>query len=169
VELGLVGGPELLQGEDALAEEAAAVGGVGAVVGHLLLVPAGADAEEAAAGGQIEGGGLLGEEDRVVLGDEEDAGAEPEPAGDGGDHGEGDQGIEEPGEAVVDGGAARVDGGAGARPAGVLGEEEGLEAVLLQQVAGGADVGRVGGRGVVDADVHRRYRSTVARWLRGSP
>jgi hypothetical protein len=41
------------------------------VVLHLLLVPTDADAEcDATAGKQIEGGDRLGEDDRVVLGDQ---------------------------------------------------------------------------------------------------
>ena len=68
VVLRLLVGPDRAHGLDALAHVAVARGRVGAVVEHLLLVPARADAEhEAPAGQHVERGDLLGQHDRVVL------------------------------------------------------------------------------------------------------
>ena len=76
VERGLVVRPDLLHGQDALAHEREAPLRVGAVVAHLLAVPAAADAElEAPAGQEVERGDLLGGGDRVALDDQADAGA----------------------------------------------------------------------------------------------
>ena len=52
-----------------------------AVVGHLVLVPAEADAEhEAPAGQVVEGGDGLRGDDRLALGGQGDAGAEADPS-----------------------------------------------------------------------------------------
>jgi hypothetical protein len=48
MELGLVLGPDLLHGQDSLAHQLEAAGGIGAVVGHLLQVPAPAHPEQEA-------------------------------------------------------------------------------------------------------------------------
>jgi hypothetical protein len=102
------------------------------VIGHLLAVPAGADAEqEASARDVVERRHLLGESDRVALDDEADAGADQEPLGRRGGRSERDEGVEE---AVI---PARKLFAAGPRRApargdvGVLREEERLEAALL--------------------------------------
>ncbi len=103
------------------------------MVGGLLPVPAEADAEgEAAAGEVVEGGDPLGERDRVVLGDQGDAGAEPEAFGDGGGLPEGDEGVQGP--AVLPGqlAARRVGRGPFDGDVGVLGQVEPGEAALLQ-------------------------------------
>ena len=74
---GLVLGPDRLHRLDPLAHQREARARVGAVVVHLLEVPAGADAEEEAAAGElVERGDLLGGRDRVALDDQADAGAE---------------------------------------------------------------------------------------------
>lgn len=65
------------------------------MVGGLLDVPAEAEAErEAACGEVVEGRDLLGEADRVVLGDQRDAGTEAEALGDRGGLAERDEGVE---------------------------------------------------------------------------
>ncbi|CAM5233603.1 hypothetical protein SCALM49S_05333 [Streptomyces californicus] len=65
------------------------------VVGGLLDVPPVTDAErEPAAGEVVQGGGLLGQADRVVLGDQRDAGAQRQPLGDGGGLPERDERVE---------------------------------------------------------------------------
>src|SRR5207302_1266388 len=95
VELGLVIGPDLLHGQDALPEYSEAPGRVGPVVLHLLPVPAPADTEEeAAAGEEVEGGDLLGRRDGVAFDDEADSRPEEEPLGDHGGGGEGQEGVE---------------------------------------------------------------------------
>ena len=65
------------------------------MVAGLLDVPAVADPEgEAAAGEVVQRRDLLGEVDRVVLGDQRDARAEAEPLGDRGGLAERDEGVE---------------------------------------------------------------------------
>lgn len=116
-----------------------------AVVGGFLDVPAVADPEgEAAAGEVVQGGDPLREVDRVVLGDQGDAGAEGDALGHGGGLGQGDEGVE--GAPVHLGElAAHGRGGVAAdRDVGVLGEVEPGEPALLEG-AGEAD----GGDGVV--------------------
>ena len=83
VEAGLVLRPQRLHGEHVLAATLARrVSVVDAVVVHLVLVPAEADAErETAAGEEVEGGDGLGRDDRIALGGEQDAGADPERRG----------------------------------------------------------------------------------------
>ena len=77
--LGLVLRPQRLHRQDALAHQLEARVVAGAVVFHLLDVPAAADAEhEAAAGELVEAGDLLRGDDRVALRDQADAGAEPQ-------------------------------------------------------------------------------------------
>ena len=77
----LLVGPQPLHGQHPLPDDRPALAFVDAVVLHLLLVPAEADAErEPAARQQVERGDLLGRDDRVPLGEEEDAGADPQPS-----------------------------------------------------------------------------------------
>ncbi len=78
MEGGFLLSPDALHRQHALAHHLPARGGIDAVVAHLLAVPAGADAkQEAAAGEQLERGDLLGQRDRVVLGNEADTSPEP--------------------------------------------------------------------------------------------
>src|SRR5205807_5969362 len=94
VELRLARGPDLLHREHALAEEPPPLLERGAVVLHLLGVPAAADAEEDAAVREaIERGDLLRGRDRIALDDEADAGPEPEPLGRPGRRHQRDEGI----------------------------------------------------------------------------
>ena len=76
--------------------------------------------------------------------------------GDGGHGRQGDERIEEAAQVGVDLGAARVDRGPAHRQVGMLRQEEGLEAALLQQrpelLRGDRAVSRLD----VDAEVHRR-------------
>src|SRR5262249_58630645 len=102
-----VDAPELaVEGGDVLAPQAShqrdvLAGAVGAARerdaegGELLAQPADANAEhEAAVGQAIEAGDLLREDERVVLRNEADAGAETDPAGDGGGRAQGHEGVE---------------------------------------------------------------------------
>ena len=86
VEGGLVVRPDLAHRQHALAHDREAPRRVGAVVAHLLEVPAGADAElEAPAGEVVERRRLVGEHDRVALDDQRDAGADAQALGRGRD------------------------------------------------------------------------------------
>src|SRR6266852_580686 len=68
VKIGLFVGPELLHGQDPLAHELPAAVGIGAVIGHLLQVPAAAHAEQKASARQvIQRGHLFGGGDRIAL------------------------------------------------------------------------------------------------------
>src|SRR6056297_605328 len=83
LERGLVLGPDLFHGQHLLAQDRPARGVRRAVLGHLLLVPAVADAEqEPPARQRIDAGDLLGRVDGVALSDEADAGGDVERAGD---------------------------------------------------------------------------------------
>jgi hypothetical protein len=103
------------------------------VVLRLGPVPSEADSQgETAAGEMVEGGDLLGQDDRIVLGDQKDPGPEGDPLG--GRHGsrKGDEGAESP--AIVldphtfDEGRRHV---GPEREMRVLGEIERVEAALL--------------------------------------
>jgi hypothetical protein len=77
VKFRLLLGPQRLHRQDALAYQLEAGVIAGAVVFHLLDVPAAADSElEAPARQTVEAGDLLGGDDRVALGNEADADAE---------------------------------------------------------------------------------------------
>ncbi len=79
VVLGLVGRPDGLHGGQVLAHDVVAAGPVDAVVLGLGAVPAEPDAErDPPAGEVVERRHLLGEQERFVLRDEQDAGAEPD-------------------------------------------------------------------------------------------
>lgn len=103
------------------------------MVGGLLDVPAEAQPErEPAAGEMVERGDLLGQGDRVVLGDERDARAEPEPLGDGGGLAEGHERVEGApvlGRQIT---ARRVRGGPLDGDVGVLGQIQPGESAVLQ-------------------------------------
>jgi hypothetical protein len=78
----MIGGYGFWTGFDTLARQLVAAGESGAVVGHLVLVPAVADAEqEATARDLVDRSDLLGGLDRVALGDQADAGAEQQRLG----------------------------------------------------------------------------------------
>src|SRR5579862_3284461 len=80
--LGLLLGPQRLHREDALAHQLEAGFVAGAVVFHLLDIPAAADAEDDAAARQlVEAGHRFRGDDRVALGNETDPGAEQQLAG----------------------------------------------------------------------------------------
>ncbi len=100
---------------------------------------------------QVQGGGLLREDDRVVLGDQRDAGAELEPLGHGGGLAQGHEGVE--GAPVHLGEVAAHGGGGDAvdRDVGVLRQVEAGEPALLeaagQAYGGDGAVGEEDGRG----------------------
>ena len=92
VELGFLLCPQRLAGEQLLAHQGTAGGRVDAVGFHLLVVPAVADAEqEPTARDDVERGDLLGQPQRITLGDQGDPGAEEERRGDRRRGGEGDE------------------------------------------------------------------------------
>jgi hypothetical protein len=75
-------GPDRLHRLDPLAHQAHPRARVGAVVAHLLAVPAGPHSElQAAPAEAVDGGDLFGGGDRVALDDEADAAAYPQPRG----------------------------------------------------------------------------------------
>ncbi len=99
---------------------------------HLLPVPADTDPEHGSArGDKVEGGHLLGRDDRVPLGHQCDAGAQQDPLGHRGGRAERDERVEG---AVVDLRqltTGRVRRAAVHRDVGVLGDEQGVERSLL--------------------------------------
>jgi hypothetical protein len=83
LERGLVVRPQLLHREDVLAQDRTALAVGGPVLGHLLLVPAVADAEQEPAVRQcVDACDLLGGVDRIALGDQADSCRELERGGD---------------------------------------------------------------------------------------
>ena len=128
----LVGRPDRLHRLDPLPHDGHPPPRVGAVVGHLLPVPAGADAElEPPAGQVVDAGHLLGRGDRVPLDDQADAGADPQPRGGGHRGGHRDEqveGVRVPARQLT---AARVRRRPAGRDVRVLGEEQRLVPALL--------------------------------------
>ena len=162
MELGLVLRPDRLHGQHPFPQQGEAGGEVGAVVGHLLAVPAAADAEqEAAAGEEVDGGDLLGGDDGVPLDDEADARPEQEPFGAGGQRPEDHEGIGGAAELVGDAVAAGGDGLGEGGDVGVLGDEQRLEAAVLQRPAEGPDVDAVPGGEGADAEPHEAPLASV--------
>ena len=138
-------------------------GPVDAVVLGLGPVPAVPDPEgDPAAGEMVERGHLLGQQDRLVLGGEQDAGAESDARGDGGGGGQRDQRVEaalvvvEAHAADERGRRVLLDG-----EVGVLGQVERVEAELLDR--GGEDGRRqvVVGQGGGDAEAHGQDPAAV--------
>src|SRR5881296_125854 len=75
VKLGLFLGPYFLHRQHSLTQQAPSLFEIGAVILHLLRIPAAADAEdEPAAGKHVETGHLFCSDDRVTLDNETDAG-----------------------------------------------------------------------------------------------
>ena len=95
VEAGRVLGPQRAQDLDVLVGARAALGGIDAERAELLLHPPGPDAQhEAAVAQDIERGDLRGEVDRVAVGQDQHARAEPHAIGDGADHRQRHQRVE---------------------------------------------------------------------------
>ena len=135
VEAGLVVGPDGPHRLHALGHQREAAALVGAVVVHLLEVPAGADAEQEAPGRElVEGRHRLRQHDRVVFDDQRDGGADVERGGGRGGAHQRDEGVV--GVRVLAGqlAARGVRRDAGRGDVGVLGEEQRLEAALLGRV-----------------------------------
>ena len=133
VELRLVFRPDLLHGEDALAEQAPALLEVGPVVFHLLPVPAPADPEdEAPPRQQVEAGNLLGEGDGVALDHQADPRREPEARRRGRGAGQRHEWIEGVPVFLRQVRAARPRTLAALGDVGVLGQKERLEASFLR-------------------------------------
>jgi hypothetical protein len=149
--------PDGLARLDPLAQDSESLRRVGAVVAHLLEVPARAHAEqEAPAGEAIEGGDGLGGGDRVVFDQQADRGADPDPLGCGGHRGEGDEGVVDApvlARQLSAGGVGRLPA---RRDVGVLGDEDRLEAPLLGESRERRRLDRLVRREVRDAEVHDR-------------
>ena len=77
MEFCFVPGPDLAHGEDLFAHDGPTLLVGGAVVFHLLAVPASADAEhDTTVGNHVQRRDLLGQRDGVAFDDQTDAGAE---------------------------------------------------------------------------------------------
>jgi hypothetical protein len=129
----LVVGPDRLHRLDPLAHHPESLRRDGAVIRHLLDVPARADAEqEPTARDLIDRRDLLSGDDRVALDDEADAGSDPQPLCRGRGRGGRDERVERVpvlGRQLAAGGIRRR---AARRDVGVLGEEQRLETALLR-------------------------------------
>jgi hypothetical protein len=139
----------------------AAAGGEVLAQGLVLdPVPAQAHAQaQAAAGEQVDLGGLLGDQGGLALGQDDDAGDQLQP-GQGGQVAEQHHGLVERGGDVVGAGVAGVPGRVGAED--VLVGEQVSEAEVLDALGVGADGARVGadlGLGEDDTDLHGRATS----------
>ncbi len=134
VVLGLVLRPDLLHRLDPLAHELEAAARVGAVVAHLLAVPAGADAEqEAPAREPVERGDLLGGHDRIALDHQADAGAQLDALGRGRRERQRHERVQRVAVLGRQHVAARVGRLAADRDVRVLGDEQRVERPLLDQ------------------------------------
>lgn len=90
-----VDGPHRPHRFDVLEQHPEAVGSLDAVVGELLEIPAGSDAEEHPIAGEMgEAGNCFRKRDRMVLGGQADAGAQVQCAGGCGGRGQRDEGVE---------------------------------------------------------------------------
>ena len=113
---------------------APAGGGVGAVVAHLLPVPADADAEgDPPVGDQVEAGDLLRGVDDVALRQQHDPGAEHQPRGHRGDRAQRDERVQRPVVPPRQLATGRVRRLPADRDVGVLGDEQRVETPLLQR------------------------------------
>ncbi len=152
---GLVLGPDRLHRFDALAQEAHPGPGVSPVVAHLLAVPARADPElEPPAGQMVDRRDLLGSDDRIALDHQADAAADPQRRGRlrrGGQRDEQVVGVAVLARQLA---AARVRALAAGGDVGVLGEEQRLVAVLLDQAGDRPGGDRVGRGEVSDSEFH---------------
>src|SRR5450759_4239819 len=155
VVLGLLLGPDRLDGLGLFAQQLPPRAEVGAVVGHLLAVPTCADAEnETAVRDKVDAGGFLRGVDRVALDQKAYAGSKPNRLRGRGSDRERDERIH--GVPVVLGQvrAPRPRRLAAGRDVGMLGDPQRLEAKLL---GGGRELAhrdRVVGRKDRDAELH---------------
>ena len=155
VVLGLVLRPDRLHGLDALALHPEAPIGIGAVIGHLLDVPARAHPEvDATAREQVERGDLAGGDDRISLGHQADAEAKPELLGRRRDRAERDEGIERVRVLARELAAAGIRRLSARRNVRVLGEVERVEATLLACLAELHGIHGVLGREDPDSELH---------------
>ena len=144
---------------------------VDAVVVHLVLVPTEADAErETATGEEVERGGGLCGDDRIVLRDEEDAGADAEARRCHRRGGERDERVEAAAVLVGQLAAVGVGRASARRDVGVLGDPDRVEAALFDRLGQLDHADRHVGDEHRDAVSHRveSSRPTIARHdLRG--
>ena len=141
-------GPEGAHGREVVVGAGAPVGHGHADGGHLGLEVAGADAEqEPPAGQHVEGGGLLGEDERVPLREDDDPGGEQQPLGGGGHEAEVHERVED---RVLR--LHRRRRHPWARHHDVLAGPDRVEAELLGEPSDGDRVVRAVGRTRVDAE-----------------
>src|SRR5215217_5387926 len=156
--------PDRLHGLDALGEQLHPRARIGAVVGHLLAVPAGADPElQPPARQVVDRGDLLGGHDRVALDDEADAGPDPRPRRRLGGRGHGHEQVVGVGVLARELAAPRIGRLPRRRDVRVLGEVDGVVPVLLDELRHVAWPHRVVGREVADAGVHTAMPTRVAQ------
>src|SRR5438270_8133707 len=152
---GFLLGPQRLHREDTLAHQLEARVVAGAVVLHLLDIPAAADPEDEAAARQlIEAGDAFRRDDRIALGNECDAGAEHQLSGRRCGEGQRDERIMRMGVALRQFAAARERRLAADRDMGVLGDEQRFKAAVLQRARQLDDVDAVICRKVKNPDLH---------------
>ena len=149
--------PDRLHRLDPLPQHLPAAREVGAVIGHLLPVPAAAYAEQQAPAGEVvERRRFLGQHDGVALDDEADGRADPDG---GGRARRRHQRHERVGHVVVglrQGIAARIGRLAARRNMRVLADPEGFEAPLLGGLRQLVGPGPVFGVVAENAELHRR-------------
>ena len=167
---GLVFGPDRLDRLDALAQAPHPRARIGPVVGHLLAVPAGADAELKAAAGQVvDRRDLLGGDDRVALDHQADAAADAQPGGRQRRRRQRDEQVVGRRVLARDRPATGVRGRALGRDVGVLGEEQRVVAALLDQPSDLTRADAVVGGEVTDSEFHARRVYERRSWRGGSP
>src|SRR3984885_5553470 len=151
----LVLGPDRPDRFDPFPDQTEAASRIGAMVAHFLEVPAAANAEEKASTGEpVQARGLLGGDDRVTLGHEEDARAKQESVGRRGGRGESHEGIEAVPVLARHLAAVRIRCGAVSRYVGVLGEEQRVEAPLLDLARQPPGVDGIVSREEPDSQLH---------------
>ena len=172
VEFGFLLGPQLLHGERALAQQLEAGVVLGAVVLHLLHVPAATHGEDEAPTRQlVEARHRLGGDDRIVLRDQADAGTELELLGGSGRKGQRHERIVRMLVALGQLAPARKRRAPADGDVGVLAYEQRFKAALLERTRQLGDVDAVVGREVVDANLHdasSTYAPSRSRWRPGS-
>ena len=147
--------PDRLHRLDALAQQLHPGARVGAVVAHLLPVPAGADAElQPAAGEVVDARDLLGGDDRVALDDEADAAADPQVRRRGGRRRQRDEQVVGVRVLARQLAAAARRASRGWRGCACARRSRAPRAVLLDEAGDLAGAGRVVGGEVADAGVH---------------
>jgi hypothetical protein len=155
MEFGFLLGPQFLHGEYPLAQQSEARLVLGAVIFHLIDVPTAAHGkDEATTRKLVEACHRLRCGDRVALGDETDAGAEPQALGCRRGERERNEGIVRVFVALRQLPAAGKRGAPAHGNVGVLAHEQRFKAAALERTRELSDVDAVVGREVVRANLH---------------